>query len=56
MSVPQIIRQIDALIKDTHTSREKKVENLKNLAMICWQEVIPEYENPEIFEVILSKT
>ena len=49
MSVPQIIHQIDEVIRDTHTSREKKVENLQNLAMTCWQEVIPEYENPETF-------
>lgn len=54
MSVPQIIHQIDALIRDTHTSREKKVENLKNLAMTCWQEVIPEYANPETYQTLES--
>ena len=47
MSVPQIIHQIDEVIRDTHTSREKKIENLQNLAMTCWQEVVPEYKNPE---------
>lgn len=47
MSVPQIIRQIDEVIRDTHASREKKIKNLQNLAMVCWQEVAPEYENPE---------
>ena len=47
MSVPQIIHQIDEVIRDTRTSREKKIENLQNLAMACWQEVVPEYENPE---------
>ena len=54
MSVPQIIHQIDELIRDTHTSREKKVENLKNLAMTCWQEVIPEYKNPATFQNLES--
>ena len=44
MSVPQIIHQIDEVIRDTHTSREKNIENLKNLAMTCWQEVVPEKE------------
>ena len=47
MSVPQIIHRIDEVIRDTHTSREKKIENLQNLAMTCWQEVVPECENPE---------
>ena len=47
MSVPQIIHQIDEVIRDTHTSREKKIENLQNLAITCWQEVVPEYGNPE---------
>ena len=31
MSVPQIIRQIDEVIRDTHTSRAKKIESLQNL-------------------------
>ena len=43
----QIIHQIDKVIRDTHTSREKKIETLQNLAMTCWQEVVPEYGNPE---------
>lgn len=47
MSVPQIIHQIDEVIRDTHTSREKKIENLQNLAITCWREVVPEYGNPE---------
>ena len=47
MSVPQIIHQIDEIIRDTRTSREKKIKNLQNLAMTCWQEVVPEYGNPD---------
>ena len=47
MSVPQIIHQVDEVIRDTHTSREKKIKNLQDLAMACWQEIVPEYENPE---------
>ncbi len=54
MSVPQIIHQIDEVIRDTHTSREKKIKNLQNLAMTCWQEVVPEYENPEISQNLES--
>ncbi len=50
MSVPQIIHQIDEVIRDTHTSREKKIENLQNLAITCWQEVVPEYGNSETFQ------
>ena len=50
MSGSQIIHQIDEVIRDTHTSREKKVENLQNLAMTCWQEVVPECENSETFQ------
>ena len=52
--IPQIIHQIDEVIRRTHTSRKKKIENLKNLAMICWQEVVPEYENPETFQNLES--
>ncbi|MDE0469859.1 MAG: hypothetical protein OYL97_22670 [Candidatus Poribacteria bacterium] len=44
--VSQIIHQIDEVIRDTRTSQEKKIENLPNLAMTCWQEVVPEYGNP----------
>ncbi|GEM_PF-2010788 len=47
MSVPQLIHQIDEVIRDAGTSREKKIENLQDLAITCWQEVVPEYENPE---------
>ena len=47
MSVPQIIHQIDEVIKDTYTSREKKIESLQNLAITCWQKVVPEYGSPE---------
>ena len=49
-SVPQIIHEIDEVIRDTHASREEKIENLQSLAMTCWQEVIPEYGSPEIFQ------
>ena len=44
--VSQIIHQIDELIRDTRTSREKKIESLQNLAMTCWQEVVSEYGDP----------
>lgn len=44
--VSQIILQIDEVIRDTCTSRQKKIENLQNLAMTCWQEVVPEHGNP----------
>ena len=54
MSVPQIIHQIDEVIRDAHTSREKKIQNLQNLAMTCWQEVIPECENSETFQDLES--
>lgn len=47
MSVPQIIHQIDEVIRDTRTSRGKKIKNLQNLAMTCWQEVVPECGNSE---------
>lgn len=47
MSVLRIIYQIDEVIRDKSMPRKKKVESLQNLAMACWQEVIPEYENPE---------
>ena len=52
--VSQIIHQIDELIRDTHTSREKKIESLQDLAMTCWQEVVPEYEKPETFQSLES--
>ena len=42
-SVPQIIHQIDEVIRDVYTPRGAKIERLKNLAMTCWDEVIPEY-------------
>ena len=41
--VQQIIRQIDEVIRDVCTPRGAKIERLKNLAMTCWNEVIPEY-------------
>ena len=44
--VSQIIHQIDELIRDTRTSRKKKIESLQDLAMTCWQEVVPEHGNP----------
>ncbi len=50
MSVPQIIHQIDEAIRDTYTSRKEKIKNLQNLAMTCWQEVVPEYGSPETFQ------
>ena len=42
-SIPQIIYQIDEVIKDVYTPRGAKIERLKNLAMRCWNEVIPEH-------------
>lgn len=43
MSVPEIIYQIDEIIRDVYKPRSAKIESLKDLAMICWNEVIPEY-------------
>ncbi len=43
MSVPEIIHEIDEVIRDTHTLREKKIKRLQKLAITCWHEVIPEY-------------
>lgn len=34
--------------------RKKKIKNLQNLATICWQKVVPEYENPETFQKLES--
>ena len=45
---------MDEVIRNTHTSRKKKIENLQNLAMTCWQGVVPEYENPETFQNLES--
>ena len=33
-----------------HRTREKKVQSLQNLAVTCWQEVVPEYSNPSVFK------
>ena len=49
MSVKQIIHKIDEVIRDGHTSRDKKIASLQQLALICWQEVIPEYRKPDKF-------
>lgn len=49
MSVTQIIHKIDEVIRDAHTTRDKKIASLQHLALICWQEVIPEYSNPDKF-------
>ena len=54
MSVPQVIHQIDEVIRDIHMLREKKIESLQNLAMTCWQEVVPEYGNPETSQTLES--
>ena len=50
MSVPQIIYRIDEIIGDKGMPRAKKIKNLQNLAATCWQEVVPEYKNPEAFQ------
>lgn len=42
MSVRQIIRKIGDVVKDTHTPRHLRIENLQHLAMMCWSEVLPE--------------
>ena len=42
-SISQIIHQIDEIIRDVCKPRGTKIEGLKNLAMTCWNEVIPEY-------------
>ena len=52
--IRQIIHQIDEVIRDTRTSREEKIENLQNLAMTCWQEVVPEYEDLKTFQKLES--
>ena len=52
MSLPQIIHQIDEMIRNTHTSPEKKIENLQNLAGTCWQEVVPEYGNQKPLRIL----
>ena len=41
-AVLQIIHQIDKTIREVQTSRDAKIERLKNLAARCWNEVIPE--------------
>jgi hypothetical protein len=43
MSVTQIIRRIDEVIKEPQKPRQTKVEILQHLALTCWREVIPEY-------------
>lgn len=54
MSIAQIICQVDEAIRDKHMPREKKIKSLQNLATTCWQEVVPEYENPETFQKLKS--
>ena len=54
MSVSKIIYQIDEAIRDKHMPREKKIKNLQSLATTCWQEVVPEYKNPETFQNLES--
>lgn len=46
--------QIDEAIRDKHMPREEKIKNLQNLATTCWQEVVPEYENPKTFQKLES--
>ncbi len=43
MPVPQIIHQIDEVIRDMHKPRQIKIKSLQTLAMTCWREVVPEY-------------
>ena len=54
MSVSQIICQIDEAIRDKRMPREKKIKNLQDLATMCWQEVVPEYEDPKTFQKLES--
>ena len=54
MSVKHIIHKIDEVIQNTDTPREKKIQSLQNLAVTCWQEVIPEYSNPSVFKNLSS--
>ena len=54
MSVSQVIFQIDEAIRDKRMPREKKIRNLQDLATTCWQEVVPEYKNPETFQKLDS--
>ena len=44
MSIEPVIHQIDEVIRDTNIPRQKKIERLKHLAIICWREVAPEME------------
>ena len=48
MSVKHIICKIDEIIRNTDTPREQKIESLQNLALTCWQEVVPEYSAPRV--------
>lgn len=54
MSVKHTIRKIDEVIRNTDTPREKKIESLQNLALTCWQEVVPEYRDPSVFKKLGS--
>ena len=52
-SVPQIIHQIGEVIKDAHKPLGTNIGGLKNLAMTCWNEVIPEH-GTETFKKLKS--
>lgn len=54
MSVKHIIFKIDEVIRNTDTPREQKIESLQNLAITCWQEVIPAYSAPSVFKKLGS--
>jgi hypothetical protein len=43
MSVMRIVCRINEVIADTQNPRQTKTEILQNLALTCWQDVIPEY-------------
>ena len=54
MAISQMIYQIDAVIRNRHMPREKKIKNLQSLAMCCWQEVVPEFTNPDAYQKLES--
>ena len=51
MSVSEIIYQIDEVIRDIHKPRSAKIESLKDLAIICWNAVIPEYGTETFYQL-----
>ena len=61
MSVPQIIRQIDEVIRDTHTVYLQQMKkdlgkSAKPCNATCWQEVVPEYpKTQKPFRAVIAR-